>query len=171
MAPRFAAARRAPVAPRHDPAEGEAACHAVVQWMPPVHDGRERMRFTSPLAVAYTAHCSALLRYGAVEDAAALRLNAPLMFARPAGSGAASPVTPSPAPVLDPARDAAGGWGARAERGTYVPYQPRAAPKVLDRSYRGAAAALAPRGRARGPAVPRARGQARKRRRRPGRHE
>ena len=132
------ACARATVAYRHDPAEGEAAYHAVVQWMPPVHDGRERMRFTSPLAVAYTAHCRALLRYGAVEDAAALRLNAPLMFARPAGSDAASPITASPAAVLDPARDAAGGWGARAERGTYAPYHPGAAPAVLHRLHRGA---------------------------------
>src|SRR3989338_3739848 len=128
----------APAASRHAPAEGEAAYHAVVQWMPPVHDGRERMRFTSPLAVAYTAHCRALLRYGAVEDAAALRLNAPLMFARPAGSDAASPITASPAAVLDPARDAAGCWGAREERGTYARYHPGAARAVLQRLHRGA---------------------------------
>src|SRR3989338_7405679 len=133
-----AARRRGPLSPPRAPAEGGAAYHAVVQWMPPVHDGRERMRFTSPLAVAYTAHCRALLRYGAVEAAAALRLTAPVMFARPAGSDAASPITASPAAVLDPARDAAGGWGARAERGTYAPYHPGAAPAVLHRLHRGA---------------------------------
>src|SRR3989338_6868697 len=126
-----AARRRGPLSPPRAPAEGGAAYHAVVQWMPPVHDGRERMRFTSPLAGAYTAHCPALLRYGAGEGAAALRLTAPVMFARPAGSDAASPITASPAAVLDPARDAAGGWGARAERGTYAPYHPGAAPARL----------------------------------------
>lgn len=106
-------------------ADEDARVTPVECWIAPVV-GDHTLYFMTPVAALHREVADAERRYRAVEEAAAWRLNAPLMFARDPTGG--TPVGASPADVLAPRR----------RRGPYAPYSPGHAPAGIHRLFHGA---------------------------------
>lgn len=118
-------------------ANGGTEPHPVVCWIAPVladdiRFGGAAVHFMTPIAALHREVADAERRYRAVETAAALRLNAPLMFGRAPSNVPLDDVGTTPADAMTPRRRSA------AVHTPYMPYYPGAAPNGVHRLYHGA---------------------------------